>query len=212
MATEPRTISEILQASYVSGSAAIRASITDISLAVSAASEQDDAGQLRTSSIQGDAGLLLVSSKQGDAGLLLVSSKQGDAGLLRVSGLQLDGANLRTSALQADAGLQRVSGIQDDGANLRVSTLQGNSYVNIALSAQTTVKSGAGFLHGIQFNADNISSVRLYDNTVSGGTVIATIGPSAMTALGFFQYDLNFGTGLTISSGSSNTDITVMYQ
>lgn len=104
--------------------------------------------------------------------------------------------------------------VNDSADDLRVSAIgiRGNSYSNIALSAQTTVKSGAGFLHGISFNSNNVSGLRLYDNTVSGGTVIATLPTSGMTAGPFFQYDLEFSTGLTISSGSSNTDITVIYQ
>lgn len=129
-----------------------------------------------------------------------------------VQTVQDDGGRLRISAVTGDAANLRVSAVQGDAANLRISSLQGNSYSNIALSAQTTVKSGAGFLHGITFNSNNISAVKLYDNTVSGGTAIATLPTSGMTAGPFFQYDLNFSTGLTISSGSSNTDITVMYQ
>ena|SRR3990167_5215331 len=117
-----------------------------------------------------------------------------------------------TKVVQDQADDLRISAIQDDAALQRVSAIQGNSYSNITGSAQTTVKSGAGFLHGIQFNSNNVSGLKLYDNTVSGGTAIATLPTSGMAALGFFQYDLNFATGLTISSGSSNTDITVMYQ
>lgn len=106
----------------------------------------------------------------------------------------------------------RISAIQGDSANLRVSSVQGNSFSNIAVSAQTTVKSAAGFLHAIAVNAQNVSAIRLYDNTVSGGTTIATLPASAQTNGPFYPFDLNFATGLTISTGSSNTDITVMYQ
>lgn len=93
-----------------------------------------------------------------------------------------------------------------------VKALMGNTYVNIATSAQTLVKTGPGFLHGISFNAQNISAVALYDNTVSGGALIATIGPSAQTGGSFYELDLNFNTGLFISSGSTNTNITAIYQ
>ena len=105
-----------------------------------------------------------------------------------------------------------VSPYQQDGGNFRVSAVQGNSYTNIALSAQTAVKSSAGFLHAIAVNSQNISAIRLYDNTVSGGTTIATLPASAQTTGVFYEFDLNFATGLVISTGSSNTDITVMYQ
>jgi len=46
----------------------------------------------------------------------------------------------------------------------------GYSYTNITTSAQTLVKSGAGFLKHIVIGESPTSAVRLYDNTVSGGT------------------------------------------
>ena len=98
--------------------------------------------------------------------------------------------------------------------NFRVSAfgIRGNSYNNITTSAQTTVKSGATFLHGITCNADNISAIRVYDNTVSGGTTVLDLPTSCMTAGPFFQYDAELTTGLTVSTGSTNTNITVIYQ
>jgi len=93
-----------------------------------------------------------------------------------------------------------------------VRSLQGNTYQNIALSAQTLVKSGAGWLHGIAVNSQNISAMKIYDNVVSGGNVIASLTASAQTSGPWYQFDVNFNNGLVISSGSSNTDITISFQ
>ena len=87
----------------------------------------------------------------------------------------------------------------------------GYSYTNITTSAQTLVKSGAGFLKHIVIGESPTSAVRLYDNTVSGGTTIGDIG--AATADGItVQYGLKFDNGLVISSGSSDTNITIIYK
>lgn len=112
-----------------------------------------------------------------------------------------------------DAGDLKISAYQGSADQFRVSaTPIGNTYTPITTSAQTVVKGNPGFLHGITFNSQNISSVALYDNTVSGGTTIATFGPSAQTGGPFYQFDLAFLTGLVVSSGSSNTNITLMWQ
>ena len=84
------------------------------------------------------------------------------------------------------------------------------SYSSITTSAQTTVKSAAGALMGITMNALNTSAIRCYDNIVSGGTTILTI-PASTAAGTNFKYGLKFATGLTVSSGSSDTNITIIY-
>lgn len=88
---------------------------------------------------------------------------------------------------------------------------ENTSYSNIATSAQTTVKSEAGFLAGVMVNASPTSAIRFYDNTVSGGTTIATI-PASVGAGTFYQYGLRFENGLVVSSGSSDTNLTIMYR
>lgn len=98
----------------------------------------------------------------------------------------------------------------DPQTTLRISAIAGFDYLNITTSAQTTVKSSAGTLHGVMINSVPTSAIRLYDNTVSGGTQIATI-PASIAAGTFYRYDIRFGTGLTISSGSTDTNITISY-
>jgi len=88
---------------------------------------------------------------------------------------------------------------------------ENTSYSNITTSAQTTVKSAAGFLHGVMVNASPTSAVRFYDNTVSGGDTIATI-PGSQAAGSWYQFDVRFGTGLTVSSGSADTDVTISFR
>lgn len=136
----------------------------------------------------------------------------GDAGVFRISSVQTDAANSRVSAIQGDAGNLQVSAKSNDGALLRVSSIVPFTFSNITTSAQTVVKSGAGVLHGIAVNAQNISAMAAYDNTVSGGTTIFTLGASAQTGGPFYTFDLNFATGLVISTGSSNSNITVVYK
>lgn len=192
----------------------------------------DDAGDFRTSSIQGDAANLRsssfvdsgsVSAKSSDAGTLLVSAKSGDGGTLRMSAVQdgaaalnisaksNDGALLRTSAVQDGAAALNVSAKSNDGALLRVSSLQGYSFNHLITSGgNQLIKSGAGLLHTITVNAPRLSGVTLYNNTVSGGTTIGRISADAATGRTFI-YDVIFGTGLVVSAGSSDVDLTISY-
>lgn len=88
---------------------------------------------------------------------------------------------------------------------------ENNSFNNITISAQTTVKDSAGFLNLVTLNTSPTSAIRFYDNTVSGGTVIATI-PGSATAGNSYPFQVHFSTGLTVSSGSANTDITISFR
>lgn len=105
--------------------------------------------------------------------------------------------------------VQEILNAQND-ADVDMPRHEAASYSTITTSAQTTVKSGAGVLFGVTFNAANTSAIRAYDNTVSGGTTILTI-PASTAAGTNFRYGLKFSTGLTISSGSSDTNITITY-
>lgn len=96
-----------------------------------------------------------------------------------------------------------------------------NKFLNIAGNATTTVKSGAGRLHGISINNNTTNgTITVYDNTAGSGTKIFTfavgnggglitgVGPSFIGPLG-----AEFATGLTIvTAGSANNDITAFYQ
>lgn len=131
-----------------------------------------------------------------------------------------DGANY---AQVPAAGLYGYNGAGGDrvrvstvGTGILVAAPPDYSYTHIAAGqATTTVKSGAGSLHMICFNsaaaATNVTTV--YDNTAASGTVIAIPTVTGLTFLSCVQYDLKFGTGLTINTATANgSDMTVVYR
>lgn len=89
----------------------------------------------------------------------------------------------------------------------------GYNYTNITTTATTSIKSGAGFLHSLTINTPVATSViTIYDNIAASGTKIATItipgtlvGEGPNTAI----YDVVYKTGLTISTATAASDITV---
>ena len=76
--------------------------------------------------------------------------------------------------------------------------------------AAVVVKTGPGILHSITVNTlGTTPTIQLWDNTAASGTKIGLITP---TVPGDFQYDISFGTGLTVTTtGTGGADITVCY-
>jgi len=97
---------------------------------------------------------------------------------------------------------------------LNTGVIPGYNKTNITLAAPTTtvVKSGEGILHAITFNAPTATCVvTVYDNTAASGTLIATITvPASPQPVSLF-YDVHFTTGLTITTATAASDITVSY-
>lgn len=94
--------------------------------------------------------------------------------------------------------------------------LGGFNFVNIVAAAPTTtvVKTGQGILHTITINKPVASSViTIYDNTAASGTKIGTITlPGTLLGDAFtLVYDATFATGLTITTATGASDITVTY-
>jgi hypothetical protein len=58
-------------------------------------------------------------------------------------------------------------------------------------------------------NVDNAGSVTVYDNTAASGTVLATIDTGK--ALGTLDFDVAFGTGLTVVT-ASGAKVVVVYE
>jgi hypothetical protein len=85
------------------------------------------------------------------------------------------------------------------------------TYQNITTAATTTVKSGFGNLHSIVINIPTANAITIYDNTSASGTKIGTITPTATAGWGTYEYDVDFGTGLTIVTAGT-PDITVCYR
>lgn len=90
------------------------------------------------------------------------------------------------------------------------------SYVNI--SADTAVKSGAGFLHTLTFAqidaAPTAGSIIVYDNTAESGTVIFS---STWTTAVFYPttitIDASFATGLYVGfTTTADIGVTVSYR
>ncbi len=95
---------------------------------------------------------------------------------------------------------------------LRVSAIAGYTHRNIATSAQTTVKSSPGILFGVMINSSPTSAIRLYDNIVSGGTVIATFPASVAAGTFYGPMPSKLVSGLVVSTGSADTNITILYE
>lgn len=94
-----------------------------------------------------------------------------------------------------------------------VTSLAGYSSRNISTATTTTVKSGAGYLHGITVNSKGTiaSTITIYDNTAGSGTVLGTI--DSLNNAGTFTYDVAFATGLTVvTTGTVAPNITVSYR
>lgn len=84
--------------------------------------------------------------------------------------------------------------------------------VNITGQSTTVVATGSGILHTITFNKPTATAVvTMYDNTAASGTVLGTITIPASPMPVTLTYDIRFGTGLTITTGTASSDITVSY-
>jgi hypothetical protein len=83
------------------------------------------------------------------------------------------------------------------------------TYKNITAAATTVVKSGAGELRSVTVNTTAAGTIKIYDNTAGSGTLIGTLKASVGEQT--FQYDVAFGTGLTIVTAAAS-DITVSYR
>jgi len=87
----------------------------------------------------------------------------------------------------------------------------GGEWSNIITSGgNQSVVTGSGRLHGIMFNAAPTSAGRIFDGTTSAGSTIAS-WPASLAAGTFYRYNLKYSTGLVVSAGSADTDITVIY-
>jgi hypothetical protein len=86
------------------------------------------------------------------------------------------------------------------------------SYANITTQTTTLVKTGAGFLHSITFNKPTATGTVEIDDALTHtspiiGTVTTPANPMPVTLI----YDIYFFTGLSITTGTANQDITISY-
>lgn len=86
-------------------------------------------------------------------------------------------------------------------------------YATITTQTTTLVKSGAGYLHLIDYTATASGVITIYDGLSASGTKIRTI-TSPATLLQNEQnkfFDIEFKTGLCIVTSGANQDILVSY-
>jgi len=88
----------------------------------------------------------------------------------------------------------------------------GPAYYHIAGAAAThTLKVGPGKLQKIMFNNTSGTNITIYDNTAASGTVIGIITTTS-AAIGEWEYNVAFNTGLTMVTVGNSLDATVIYE
>lgn len=91
-------------------------------------------------------------------------------------------------------------------------TAVGYTYSNITTQATTLLRTGAGILHKITFNEPTATgTVAIYDGIDAQGTLIGTITVPATPQPLTLTYDAHFLVGLTIVTGTADSDITVTF-
>ena len=87
-----------------------------------------------------------------------------------------------------------------------------SSHITAAAPTTTVVKTGQGVLHSITLNKPTATAViTIYDNTAASGTVIGIITVPANPQPVTLMYDVTFATGLTITTATAASDITVSF-
>lgn len=98
-------------------------------------------------------------------------------------------------------------------SGVNTGVIPGYNFKNITTQATTVVSATPGILHTITFNNPTATTViTVYDNaSAASGTKIGTItiptSPQPVT----LKYDVAFANGLTILTGTANSDITVSF-
>jgi len=85
-------------------------------------------------------------------------------------------------------------------------------YVNITTQATTLIKTGQGVLHSITFNNPVATGTLEIDDALTNttpkiGTITTPASPIPVTLI----YDVQFATGLSITTGTANQDVTICY-
>lgn len=186
---------------------------------------QADATKLRTSSFQTDAGLLRMSAigvsitQTADASTFTKAATVSGGlayGLYTSATDTLTDSQVGVFGMDANRNQkvreQYAPGFEDN-TNGVAKVEERFSYNNLITSSPTTIKSGAGFIHKIIFNQPFPNILKVYDNTTAATTLIGTLsGGLAISALGNWQPNVSFATGLTISATSGTPDLTIAYR
>lgn len=86
------------------------------------------------------------------------------------------------------------------------------TYYHLSGNAATHIlKYGAGTLQKIMFNNTSGTNITIYDNTAGSGTVIGIITTTS-NAIGEWEYNAPFSTGLTLVTTGNSLDATIIYE
>lgn len=77
-----------------------------------------------------------------------------------------------------------------------------SSSTYISTATTTTCKSGRGILRRIVLTETAAGAITIYDNTSATGTVLAVLKASIVE--GPYEFNINFGTGLTIVTAGAS--------
>jgi hypothetical protein len=94
-------------------------------------------------------------------------------------------------------------------------TIAGYNYTHITADATTLVKAGPGILHAIVINTHGVSATIEFDDALTHTNPMGIITlPSTITSAIpiSLEYDVQFSTGLSITTGTATVDITVIWK
>ena len=83
---------------------------------------------------------------------------------------------------------------------------------NITTQTTTLVKTGGGFLYAIIFNKPVATGTVEYDDAITNTNAMGTITTPASPQPYTLVINAEFTTGLSITTGTANQDITVIYR
>ena len=86
---------------------------------------------------------------------------------------------------------------------------QSGNYTTITSATTTVVRSGPGRLLGFFLASGTTPTVQIYDNTAASGTVL--LPTTGTLAVGWYPLPANFNTGLTIVTGGTTPNVTVVW-
>ena len=79
----------------------------------------------------------------------------------------------------------------------------------ITSATTTVVRNGAGRIIGFFVASGTAPTVQIFDNGAASGTVILPVtGP---LAVGWYPLPVNFGTGLTVVTGGTTPNVTIVW-
>lgn len=85
------------------------------------------------------------------------------------------------------------------------------SYANITTQTTTLLKTGAGILHSVTFNKPVSTGTCELDDAITHTNAFATITTPAGGVPVTLIYDVEFLTGLSVTTGTASQDITVAF-